>query len=140
MHREFTATPFTFIDPKDIPPRPEVPDAIVMASDNVPVRGEALSQPVHWIGRQWAVTSYGVEKRDGTYVIERNRLWEERHGHGWAQHMAEKEWCDLPDFRTALMVARGIFGCRSEHPQATGRKSLPRCTMPSRARAREVRP
>ena len=32
---------------------------------------------VWWQGRQWSVTSYGLEQRSGNYVIERARLCEQ---------------------------------------------------------------
>src|SRR3954447_10697722 len=73
----------------------------------VEVSGEALVAPIYWQGRQWAVTAYGVECRDGSYAIEADRLWEEDDGPGgWVMHMSEKTWVDLPDFAEALRVAR----------------------------------
>jgi hypothetical protein len=74
--------------------------------DEIDVRGEELSLPIYWIGRQWCVTAFGVEARDGTYSIAADRLDEEEAQHGWVMHMAEKEWCDLADFAEALRVAR----------------------------------
>ena len=71
------------------------------------VTGDPLHQPVYWKGRQWAVTSYGIEARDGKYVIEGRRVWEDNDGHGWVEHMEEKTWVDLPDFVEALRLARG---------------------------------
>ena len=35
-------------------------------------RGEPLSE-IWWQGRQWTVTSYGLEARDGRYHIEGHR-------------------------------------------------------------------
>ncbi|MGK5062234.1 hypothetical protein [Janthinobacterium sp. LB3P112] len=72
---------------------------------DVLVTGEPLSKPVYWKGRQWAVTSYGIEARDGKYVIEGSKVWEDD-GHGQIKHMAEKEWVDLSDFVEALRLAR----------------------------------
>lgn len=83
---------------------------IVNADNTVAVRGEALSEPVIWVGRQWAVTAFGIERRDGCYAIEAARLWEEYPGWTHGSHMAWKGWVDMPDFMTALMVARGHFG------------------------------
>ena len=37
--------------------------------NEVKVRGEALD-PILWQGEQWAVTTYGLECRDGTYVVQ----------------------------------------------------------------------
>jgi hypothetical protein len=77
--------------------------------DNAPVklRGERL-HPVWWQGRQWAVTKYGIEARDGRYAIEASRLNES----DWVAHMAEKEWVDEADFNTAWLVALTLHHVR----------------------------
>ena len=76
------------------------------STNEVPVTGEALAEPVYWKGRQWAVTSAGIEARDGKYFIAGNRAWEETNGHGWIEHIAEKDWADIHDFTEALRLAR----------------------------------
>lgn len=83
---------------------------IVNAVNPVELCGEALSEPVVWVGRQWAVTTYGIECRDGRYTIKASQLWSGGDGWNIGVHMAEKEWVDVPDFLTALLVARGHFG------------------------------
>jgi hypothetical protein len=70
------------------------------------VRGESLSEPVVWQGRQWAVTTYGLEKRDGTYQIEANRLWENEENGGWFYQIGLKNWVDVEDFIQAFTLAR----------------------------------
>jgi len=77
-----------------------------VAIDKVEVIGEALTEPVYWTGRQWAVTAFGIEARNGTYPIPKDRVWEECNGDGWIEHMAEKAWVDMPDFTEALRLAR----------------------------------
>ena len=52
---------------------------------------QRVSKPIFWTGRQWAVTGHGIEARDGTYTIAKNRVWEESDGYGWVDHMSEKE-------------------------------------------------
>jgi hypothetical protein len=89
------------------------------SSDRVTCRGERLHKII-WQGRQWTVTKYGVECRDGCYAIERTRLWEEDEVHSWIMHMADKGWVDLEDFAEALRVARIFEMCR------TGRRRPPR--------------
>jgi hypothetical protein len=81
----------------DLPPKPQ---ALTR------VRGGRLSKPVYWTGKQWAVTAYGVECRNGLYCIERHRLWENEYRHGWLLHMAPKPWVDIADFAEALRLAR----------------------------------
>lgn len=84
----------------DDPPRYE-------SGNEVRLRGDPLDTPIYWQGRQWAVTPRGVEARDGTYVVQAHRLWEEEDVYGWVRHMAEKsEWVDIEDFVEALRVAR----------------------------------
>lgn len=73
--------------------------------DEVPIRGEGLHKVI-WCGRQWAVTEYGLECRDGTYAIEKDRLWENEKEHGWVRQMAGKNWTDMMDFIEALRLAR----------------------------------
>lgn len=69
-----------------------------------------------WRGFQWAVTTYGIECRDGTYAIDNCRLWEEEHTFGWIEHIAEKEWVDLVDFAEALRIARHVHAKHSPRP------------------------
>ncbi len=81
-------------------------------TDAVHIRGEALSE-IWWQGRQWAVTEYGIERRDGTYFLEGGRLAEIRPETQLADfplHMCEKEWVDFPDFYTAWLVALVLHG------------------------------
>src|SRR5262245_5711961 len=82
------------------------------ATNRIQNRGDRLSK-IHWQGRQWAVTRFGVECRDGTYAIERERVWEDEECGGWILHMAEKDWVDLEDFAEALRVARIFELCRT---------------------------
>lgn len=76
------------------------------STTDVRVTGEPLAQPVYWTGHQWAVTSHGIEARDGRYAIAGQRVWEETQGHGWIEHMSEKDWTDIRDFAEALRIAR----------------------------------
>ena len=78
-----------------------------VARNRIHCRGERLSKLL-WRGRQWAVTSYGIECRDGTYAIAKDRLWENDKKYGWVRHMTGKAWVDLPDFAEALRIARRI--------------------------------
>jgi hypothetical protein len=77
-------------------------------------RGERLL----WQGRQWAVTTRGIDTtrpyRNGAYPywIEKERLAETRpFSNGlladWPLHLAEKNWVDIEDFIQAWQ-----FACR----------------------------
>ena len=92
-----------------------IADGTHIAIDTTPVRnrGEELHKTI-WQGRQWAVTEYGIEARDGTYAFPAERLSETRlhQGHGlpdWPLHMAEKTWVDIHDFCTVFMVALACY-------------------------------
>jgi hypothetical protein len=66
----------------------------------------ALHRDIHWIGRQWAVTGYGMQlidqKLKGFFDIEAIRLWED----GLIEAMHAKEWLNRADFDKGLSIAR----------------------------------
>jgi hypothetical protein len=66
----------------------------------------ALHRDIFWLGRQWAVTGYGIQavnkKLEGNFDVEASRLLEE----GLAEPMLSEPWFDLDDFKEALEVAR----------------------------------
>ena len=85
---------------------------ILAHANTVRCRSEPLDE-IWWQGRQWAVTRFGIECRDGTYVIAANRLYERNYHEGtlawcWLLHMAEKNWIDIHDFCTAFTVALSL--------------------------------
>jgi hypothetical protein len=65
-----------------------------------------LHRDVYWLGRQWAVTGYGIQaidkKLDMRFDIEAHRIWEEN----LADAMASESWFDGDDFAAALGAAR----------------------------------
>jgi hypothetical protein len=78
----------------------------------------ALDRDIYWIGRQWAVTGFGLQAVDqrlkGAFDVEIARLWEE----DLPQRMRALAWLNAEDFNKALDLARSRF------PQPP-RKSLP---------------
>ncbi len=80
---------------------------------------ENITPPVHFINRQWAVTSYGLEAIDRAaprYEAEGCRMNEIRPGsdlYDWPVHMAEKDWVDLPAFIEAFEHALRLY-CPSD--------------------------
>lgn len=78
----------------------------------------ALHRDIYWIGRQWAVTGFGLQAVDqrlkGAFDVEVARLWEE----DLPQRMRALAWLNVDDFNKALDLAHGRF------PQPL-RKSLP---------------
>ena len=78
----------------------------------------ALHRDIYWVGRQWAVTGFGVQAVDqrlkGAFDIEAARLWED----DLTERMRVHAWLNVADFDKALAVARTRF---PEPP----RKTLP---------------
>jgi hypothetical protein len=73
----------------------------------------ALHRDIFWVGRQWAVTGYGLQAVDrklkDKFDIEVTRLWED----GLLEAIRAEAWLNIGDFEKALAFARKHF------PQAT---------------------
>jgi hypothetical protein len=69
----------------------------------------ALHRDIFWVGRQWAVTGYGLQAVDqklkGNFDIEAARLWDD----GLLESMRAQPWLNVEDFGKALSVARTRF-------------------------------
>ena len=68
-----------------------------------------LHRDVLWLGRQWAVTGYGIQavdkKLEGKFDIEACRLGED----DLSESMLSQPWFNTEDFTEALAVARARF-------------------------------
>ena len=66
----------------------------------------ALHRDIHWIGRQWAVTGYGMQAIDqrhgGQFDIEIERLWDE----DLLEGLSGQKWFNSEDFSKGLAIAR----------------------------------
>ena len=66
----------------------------------------ALHRDIHWIGRQWAVTGYGMQVIDqrlgGRFDIEIGRLWDQ----GLPEILSDQKWFNADDFSNGLAIAR----------------------------------
>ena len=69
----------------------------------------ALHRDIYWVGRQWAVTGYGIQacnqKQKGMFDIEASRLWED----GVLEGIRTEKWLNIEDFEKALDVARKYY-------------------------------
>lgn len=69
----------------------------------------ALHRDIYWVGRQWAVTGYGMQAVDprlqGQFDIETIRLWED----GLSESLNAGGWLNREDFAKALSVARARY-------------------------------
>jgi hypothetical protein len=83
----------------------------------------ALHRDIYWVGRQWAVTGYGIQacnqKQKAKFDIEASRLWED----GVLESIRAEAWLNIEDFEKALAVARKHY---PEPPRkaATSRESV----------------
>ena len=72
-----------------------------------------LHRDIVWLGRQWAVTGYGIQavnkKLEGKFDVEISRLWDD----DLVELILSETWIDLEDFTEALEIARKRF---SEKP------------------------
>ena len=82
----------------------------------------ALHRNIYWVGRQWAVTGYGIQacdqKQKGQFDIEGSRLWEE----GVQESLRAEKWLNAEDFERAVSVARKYYpepSRNAEPPQST---------------------
>jgi hypothetical protein len=94
------------------------------STSHVRVTGERLHKPIYWRGSQWSVTGYGIEARDGTYAIAKDRVWEENQGYGWVDQMSEKDWVNLRDFVEALRLGRARWPRKDTGSSQSSRKGL----------------
>jgi hypothetical protein len=66
----------------------------------------ALHRDIYWLGRQWAVTGFGLQAIDqrlkGVFDIEGSRLWEA----GALDHLRVQPWLNTADLDKALAAAR----------------------------------
>jgi hypothetical protein len=111
-----------------------------------------LHRDIYWVGRQWAVTGYGLQacdqKQKGKFDIESGRLWED----GVLEAMREQTWLNTEDFAKAIAVARKHYpepsapsekiveppAKRVSDPRETGVKALsPRETIPKASSLKE---
>jgi hypothetical protein len=69
----------------------------------------ALHRDIHWIGRQWAVTGYGMQainqKHGGQFDIDVAHLWDE----GLTESLREQKWFNPDDFAKGLAIAKKRF-------------------------------
>jgi hypothetical protein len=75
-----------------------------------------LTEPVHWQGRQWAVTAYGIEALDGMYHVAAAEIWPGPDGTlPWFDALRRRYGTDHDDLEAALTVARSLWPCRASH-------------------------
>ncbi|THD60797.1 MAG: hypothetical protein E7813_22675 [Bradyrhizobium sp.] len=65
-----------------------------------------LHRDIFWVGKQWAVTGYGMQAIDqklkGKFDIEAARLWDD----DLPDALSDEKWFNIKDFDKGLAVAR----------------------------------
>jgi hypothetical protein len=78
-----------------------------------------LHRDIYWVGRQWAVTGYGMQaidqKLNGMFDIEVSRLWED----GLSERMYGLKWINILDFD------KGLVAARKRYPEPRRKAALP---------------
>ncbi len=76
-----------------------------------------LAQPIHWQGRQWAVTAYGIEALDGMYHVPFSEISPADDGPApWLEALRRRYGTDRNDLDAALRVARAVLKDASSAP------------------------
>ncbi|AWN42798.1 hypothetical protein [Methylobacterium durans] len=66
-----------------------------------------LTEPVHWQGRQWAVTGYGIEALDGMYHVPYSDIPDAADARPqWLDELCRRYGTDCDDLAAAVRVAR----------------------------------
>jgi hypothetical protein len=69
----------------------------------------ALHRDIYWVGKQWAVTGYGMQavdqKQKSKFDIEASRLWED----DLLEVLGDQRWFNPDDFNAGLSVARARY-------------------------------
>ena len=84
----------------------------------------ALHRDIFWIGRQWAVTGFGMQavnqKHDGRFDIPVERLWDDN----LLEAVHEQKWFNPDDFAKGLAIAQ------ARHPKPPRRPGKPATPLP----------
>jgi hypothetical protein len=90
-----------------------------------------LHRDIYWVGRQWAVTGYGMQaidqKLNGIFDIEVSGLWDD----DLTERMHALEWLNAADFD------KGLAAARKHYPQPD-RQAAPPDESVSRAEEESV--
>jgi hypothetical protein len=69
----------------------------------------ALHRDIYWVGRQWAVTGFGIQAIDqrlkGSFDIEMSRVWDEFA----VERTRALAWLNAADFDKAIEIARARY-------------------------------
>ncbi|MBU6463970.1 MAG: hypothetical protein KGL35_33010 [Bradyrhizobium sp.] len=88
----------------------------------------ALHRDIFWVGKQWAVTGYGMQavdqKQKSRFDIEASRLWED----DLLESLSEQRWFNPDDFNAGLSIARARYpqpGSAASRKMVVAKESTP---------------
>lgn len=82
---------------------------MILSHTNKVKNNKSSLAEVLYQGKQWCVTTYGLEKRDGSYYIEAKELKKSHvYEFGWIKHMSLKADTDMEDFTAAYIMSLAI--------------------------------
>jgi len=89
----------------------------------------ALHRDIYWVGKQWAVTGYGMQavdqKQKSRFDIEASRLWED----DLLESLSEQRWFNPDDFNAGLSIARARYpeppGNAASRKKIDAKESIP---------------
>jgi hypothetical protein len=99
----------------------------------------ALHRDIYWVGRQWAVTGFGIQAIDqrlkGGFDIEVSRLWDDIA----VERIRALAWLNAADFDKAIELAR------ARYPEPAGKKlplveAVLKMIQPAAAEPQKVEP
>ncbi len=97
----------------------------------------ALHRDIFWVGKQWAVTGYGMQavdqKQKSKFDIEASRIWED----DLLDNLSGQRWFNADDFKAGLLIAREKYpeapGKAASRKKAAAKESAPAPVAPSKA-------
>jgi hypothetical protein len=96
----------------------------------------SLHRDIYWVGRQWAVTGYGMQaidqKLNGIFDIEVSGLWDDN----LPERMHALKWLNVADFDKGLAAARKHYP-RPDRQAAPPDESVSRAEEESVSRLNE---
>ena len=76
-----------------------------------------LDRDIYWVGRQWAVTGYGMQavdqKQKSRFDIEASRLWDD----DLMDTLSAQRWFNIEDFSKGLAIARARYPAPPRPPK-----------------------
>src|SRR5271154_5724211 len=94
-----------------------------------------LHRDIFWVGRQWAVTGYGMQavdqKQKSKFDIEVSRLWDD----DLSENLRAERWFNADDFSKGLSLARARYPEPPRRAAPERKKAAPERKAPPESEA-----